>query len=86
MNSKLIAEIKIDNLNEIVAEELGKILNRCTLTVEYEDGAKEPVGRWIKDEYYPGGGYRCSECGYIVKPENAFNYCPECGCRMEVEK
>lgn len=28
---------------------------------------------------------RCTECGYEHRYNDAFNYCPNCGCRMEVE-
>ena len=86
INSKLIAEIKIDNLNEIVAEELGKILNRCTLSVEYDDWIEEHVGRWIKKPDTPY--YQCSECdGIVTGCVNGigYRYCPYCGCKMEVD-
>lgn len=57
----------------------------------------EPVrhGRWVLGKVEPGyftpGGNRpwiCSECGYLAswmldKPKD--NYCPNCGCRMDLE-
>ena len=77
INSKLIAEIKIDNLNEIVAEELGKILKHCIRETE------EPVGHWIKtdDPTY----VQCSECCSMVL-NRLYKYCPFCGCKMEAKQ
>ena len=52
-------------------------------------------GRWVLGKVEPGyftpGGNRpwiCSECGYLAswmldKPKD--NYCPNCGCRMDLE-
>ena len=42
-------------------------------------------GRWIEQEKYNFGTmYDCSICGNrILDNGNAWNYCPNCGCRMD---
>ena len=52
---------------------------------------QEPkTGHWIMTEHLQGGiketWYECSECGWnnaLVIPRK---YCPNCGCKMEVQK
>jgi len=50
----------------------------------------EPVkhGKWIKADsqqyfrkHYPL--FTCSECGYRKDSQKKWNYCPNCGCRMD---
>lgn len=50
----------------------------------------EPVrhGKWIKADsqqyfrkHYPC--FTCSECGYRKDSQKKWNYCPNCGCRMD---
>lgn len=37
-----------------------------------------------KSEWVEGGiGWKCSSCGYGVKPYNATYFCPNCGCEMK---
>lgn len=52
----------------------------------------EPVrhGKWIKADsqqyfrkHYPC--FTCSECGYRKDSQKKWNYCPQCGARMDVE-
>ena len=53
----------------------------------------EPVrhGRWIaeeRDSWSGGGAYICSACGYGYSwggffEANDFNYCPNCGAKMD---
>lgn len=42
-------------------------------------------GRWIEQEKYTFGTmYDCSICGdRILDNGHAWNYCPNCGCRMD---
>lgn len=52
----------------------------------YGLGEKPKTGHWIKEnppmvERYPF----CSECGLVNPFENALNYCPNCGAKMESE-
>ena len=48
--------------------------------------ADRPQGEWIfRREFVedtPFTGYRCSNCNYW-KSMGAWNYCPNCGCRMK---
>lgn len=46
--------------------------------------AEPKTGHWIKEnppmvERYPF----CSECGFVNPFENALNYCPNCGAKMD---
>ena len=55
----------------------------------------EPIrhGHWIGIDDEPCEVFECDKCGYITeeigcadnKPNN-FNYCPNCGAKMEVEE
>lgn len=53
-------------------------------------------GRWVHwmtesvDDDIMGGEYQierylCSECGFDVAGQNGFNFCPNCGAKMEKE-
>lgn len=48
--------------------------------------AKSKTGRWISLDDFRGKyneyGYKCSECGEQCDYKE--NYCPNCGCKMEV--
>lgn len=51
----------------------------------------EPVrhGRWILNKHY--GDYECSECGAgdftaLDFKQHRMNYCPNCGCKMDIHK
>jgi len=47
--------------------------------------AQEPKrGRWIKKPYLLGTSWFCNLCGSNYgMPHEIFNYCPNCGARME---
>lgn len=49
------------------------------------DVAPAVHGRWIEQEKYTFGTmYDCSICGdRILDNGHAWNYCPNCGCRMD---
>ena len=49
------------------------------------DVAPVRPGRWIeKDKYTFGTMYDCSICGTrILDNGHSWNYCPNCGCRMD---
>lgn len=53
------------------------------------DGAAVKHGRWIRPEGYCWRP-ECSECGYygsaIDEPVIPFNYCPNCGAKMDLEE
>ena len=44
-------------------------------------------GRWIEQEKYTFGVmYDCSICGdRILDTGHSWNYCPNCGCKMDLE-
>ena len=50
-----------------------------------------PSGKWIETSLTPisGGdfnrGFKCSCCDYVTVVDD-FNYCPNCGAKMEVEE
>ena len=51
------------------------------------------TGRWVEEigDWYGGGAYVCSICGYgysfgAYHEANEFRYCPNCGARMEVNE
>ena len=63
------------------AEEYQRIIDRFIAFASAEPERKK--GKWIEDTF-------CSECGWIHEVEsgfigsvNQFNYCPNCGARME---
>lgn len=54
---------------------------------------QQKTGRWIEQEGYDGDTYYdCSECGESfclidgTPTDNLYNYCPNCGAKMEVEE
>jgi len=55
--------------------------------------ALEPkMGQWIEEEVFDGElGYRCSKCDELfwlesgTPKDNEYNFCPNCGAKMEVE-
>ena len=49
------------------------------------DVTKVRHGRWVEQEKYTFGTmYDCSICGdRILDNGHAWNYCPNCGCRMD---
>ena len=44
------------------------------------------AGRWIRqtDDYHDY--YECEQCGIAVGLDDIKNYCPNCGCWMEIEE
>ena len=58
----------------------------------YDKLQGRPTGHWIEQEDYNGDiYYDCSECGKSfctiegTPIDNLYNYCPNCGARMEVK-
>lgn len=48
-------------------------------------------GKWVKADsqqyfrkHYPA--FTCSECGYRKDSQKTWNYCPQCGARMDEER
>ena len=53
----------------------------------------QKTGHWEEEEMYDGDvAYRCSECGEVfclmsgTPIDNLYNYCPNCGARLESEE
>lgn len=53
----------------------------------------QKTGCWEEEEMYDGDvAYRCSECGEVfclmsgTPIDNLYNYCPNCGARLESEE
>lgn len=42
-------------------------------------------GRWVWNDYGGFGNYHCSECGNICICNGDYDYCPNCGARMDEE-
>jgi len=62
-----------------IADELSKL-----------PSAEPKKGKWIKADsqqyfrkHYPA--FTCSECGHRKDSQKTWNYCPNCGAKMEVE-
>lgn len=52
---------------------------------EEENVAPVPRGKWVGK---PIAGYcniRCSKCGEIYYSKGKWNYCPQCGAKMDLE-
>ena len=61
-----------------------------TSIIQNEPSAELKKGRWdvehgvfMNDGIY-GDLYHCSVCGYRERNPEGFNYCPNCGAKMEV--
>ena len=59
----------------------------CQNCIEKLPSAQPETGKWIK---LYAGNYKCSVCGvWFANDDNEmvedFKYCPNCGCKMEVE-
>lgn len=95
-----VAEIKeyIDNAIETafaqkIAIDTAEILKKALIDTKYMLDELEPKAKWVKtplsyyDEDY---GYECSNCKEIYCTEYdfeemAYNYCPNCGARINDE-
>lgn len=50
------------------------------------DAAPVVHGRWIEKPFLLGTTRECSKCGdYYGMPHGVFNYCPNCGAKMDLE-
>lgn len=77
--------------HEMIMESLKPILARRNVLGIIDDAPTieaEPVrrGRWIDHQYkeFPIGRYECSVCG--ARHDMPWDYCPNCGARMEAEE
>ena len=64
----------------------GKYPNYCEACGADMRENAEPVrhGKWILRTYMPHKNY-CSECGKDSPYNSRWDYCPNCGCRMDEE-
>ena len=51
---------------------------------------QQKMGRWVEEDMFDGDvAYRCTKCNevfsliYGTPKDNEYNYCPNCGCRMD---
>lgn len=60
----------------------------CVNSIPAADVVPVRRGRWIEQEKYTFGVmYDCSICGNrILDNEHSWNYCPNCGARMDEEE
>ena len=43
-------------------------------------------GRWVWNDYGGFGNYHCSECRKICTCNGDYDYCPNCGARMDTDE
>ena len=87
-----------DGLNNLVLghdaiEVLGMIYEMPTADVAPVRHAKWEECHWVEQDgpyslvAHPKAAFRCSGCKYVFKKELLWkdNYCPNCGCKMDLE-
>ena len=59
----------------------------CIRYMDAADVAPVRHGRWIETGKGLLGtsSYKCSDCEFPMPFYNGYNYCPNCGCRMDLE-
>lgn len=60
----------------------------CGVERQFNSDMKESIGKWewVQYESLPDfGNYHCSKCHHIESKIEWYNYCPNCGAKMEVE-
>ena len=98
MDEYIKKEAAITALLNDAQEQVGYSREDAADCIRYMDAADvAPVrhGRWIttSGEFFPGSNqFLCysnkhEECGfqYVDMNENAYDYCPNCGCMMDLE-
>ena len=72
--------------SEGIYGDIGGVLSGVSLLLDRFPSAEIPTGQWKEEtlvglgiEHYHG--FKCSNCNY--HSEHDFNYCPECGMKME---
>lgn len=81
----------LDNvLHPIVSPDNWNVYSELYDMIEELPSAEPKKGKWIKADsqqyfrkHYPF--FTCSECGYRKDSQKKWNYCPNCGCRMDAE-
>ena len=78
--------VKMKDFGELTAKKAIRVVEKAP-TIE-----AEPVrhGKWVKADsqqyfrkHYPY--FTCSECGYRKDSQKKWDYCPNCGARMDKE-
>lgn len=85
--NRKVADMDIEQKYKM--ELLGMI---TAIGIKYEQSERK-TGKWIATEFdgYADGypvycEWRCSACGVVVEDEEpTWNYCPNCGAKMEAE-
>ena len=84
----------IDAIDNMVRRKFGIGCDLGEITLEnLPSVSTEKTGHWIEQDGYDGDTYYdCSECGESfclidgTPTDNLYNYCPNCGAKMEVEE
>lgn len=90
--NKLFEAIKNESMTQfdwsekVDLEEFEKVLNN----IPTADVVEAKHGKWIEHLHfsfegsYTGVDYECSRCGYNDYVDEEYNYCPNCGAKMEM--
>ena len=83
-------QIDADNLIERIKAAPIREKNKVIGLIHTERTAPIKTGKWTETKVWGGRNFYCSECRFcfivdtvMLKP--MWNYCPNCGCRMEKE-
>ena len=58
----------------------------CEMIEHPVDAVPVRHGRWVWNDYGGIGNYHCSECGKICICNGDYDYCPNCGARMDADE
>lgn len=68
------------------------VIKEFLITAELEEAVEQKKGKWIKIRTHDGGVWKsiaCSNCKYepwFSSAEPLYNFCPNCGAKMESEE
>ena len=78
--------VDTDNMHGVGMHNGLSLAHAIVLTTPSVDAAPVVHGRWIEKPYLFGTTKYCSICGLNYgMPHGVFNYCPNCGAKMDLE-
>ena len=78
----VLGEFAYDDLDEYYTPQIAAIVEN----IPSADVAPVRHGRWIITETPTNEYCNCSVCGTQVMSDEAWNYCPKCGAKMDEEE